>query len=546
MEFTLPLGGRYCISTHPLYDSRLVQGLSSLLALSRSCLPLPVPRVFSSSNFAGWPEFKLMQSRRYTSRLLSMFLVVAFLLSARHGTAQEQIPTPGPSLTSPRSNPEPVPALVAGVRVIGNKRVPTSRVRSFLKTRTDRGFDPETVQADVRELIKSGLFRDVKTFTEPSAGGVLITFQVFELPIIGHLHFVGNRKITDRTLKKHAGLEIGEPLSPFRVNDARQKIEEHYRANGYPKTQVSVFEGNRPGDEGVIFVVHEDELLRIWHVDFKGNKLATNGRLKTQIKSKPAFLKYFFGGKVDFRQVDEDVQRLTAYYRNLGYFNAKIGRELRFHPSGKWLTLVFVINEGPQYYVRNVSVIGNQRFLKEDLESKLVLRSGDTFNAEKMQRDRNSLLDIYGSKGHIFADIKADPRLGDQPGWLDLVYSIAEGEQYRVGRINIRIAGEYPHTKQSVVLNRISLRPGDIIDIREIRASQRRLIASQLFVNEPARGVTPELTVVPPDLQKAAGSLAKQNGGRTTQYRGQSPEPSRLLDLNLFLKPRFPAWWQRN
>ena len=32
----------------------------------------------------------------------------------------------------------------------------------------------------------------------------------------------------------------------------------------------------------------------------------------------------------------------------LGYFNARIGRELEFSDSGKWLTITFVIDEGPR------------------------------------------------------------------------------------------------------------------------------------------------------------------------------------------------------
>ena len=95
--------------------------------------------------------------------------------------------------------------------------------------------------------------------------------------------------------------------------------------------------------------------------------------------------------------------------------------------------------------------------------------------------DIQMLRDLYGSQGHIFADLEAQPRFLEEPGQLDLVYKIAEGEPFRVGQINVHIAGEFPHTRRNVVLNRLSLRPGDLIDIREIRNSERRLTASQLF-----------------------------------------------------------------
>jgi outer membrane protein insertion porin family len=133
-----------------------------------------------------------------------------------------------------------------------------------------------------------------------------------------------------------------------------------------------------------------------------------------------------------------------------------------------------------------------------------------------MNMDVSQLRDIYGGQGYIFADIQASPVFQDEPGQLDLVYTVEEGEQYRVGQIIVNIDGEYPHTRHSVVRNRISMAPGDIIDIREVRASERRLKASQLFQNDPVR--EPRIVVRPSrDDEAVAGPLERQ-------VRGQSPE----------------------
>ena len=56
-----------------------------------------------------------------------------------------------------------------------------------------------------------------------------------------------------------------------------------------------------------------------------------------------------------------------------------------------------------------------------------------------------------------------------------------------------------------MVRNRIDLQPGDVIDIRKVRESERRLRSSQLFVDEPARGVGPQVTVkLPEDVSGTA------------------------------------------
>src|SRR3712207_9009967 len=51
-----------------------------------------------------------------------------------------------------------------------------------------------------------------------------------------------------------------------------------------------------------------------------------------------------------------------------------------------------------------------------------------------------------------------------------------------------RSGGEYPHTRDTVVLNRLSVTPGEILDTRELKASERRLKAAQLFEDEQSGG----------------------------------------------------------
>lgn len=440
---------------------------------------------------------------------------------------------------SPEAAPAAGPRLVADVKILGNRAVPESKVYAQIRTRKDREFDPEMLQADVRRLVSTSLFRDVKTYTQDTPEGVVVTFEVFERPTIRYIKFVGNRGFTDKGLLKHCGLTVGEALNQYSVEEGRVKLEEFYRSKGYSKIQISLLEGDDPKDQGVVFVINEGNLERIAAVEFEGNTIASDGRLKTQIESKPGFLYYLFRGRVDRKKIDADVEKLTAYYRALGYFRARIGRELEYDESGKWLTLRFIIDEGPRYVVRNVSIAGNEKFATEEIEKELTLKSGEYFNLAKMNRDVGTIRDLYGAQGHIYADITADPRFLEEPGQLDLIYKVKEGDVYRVGKINVHIAGEFPHTRQNVVLNRLSIRPGQIIDIREVRNSERRLKASQLFKSDPQTGEEPRIVIPPPELDEA---LAR----RGSAIRGQSPdEPPRHvvrsqpkeIDVDVFVTP---------
>jgi outer membrane protein insertion porin family len=322
---------------------------------------------------------------------------------------------------------------------------------------------------------------------------------------------------------------VGDALNYYAVDEARRKLEKFYNGRGYQRAQVTVLEGTDPSHEGVVFRIHEGPLARVWDVDFVGNTIASDGRLKTQIQSKRGFF-LVFGGEVEQNKIDEDVERLTAYYRSLGFFQAKIGRELTFGSSGKWLNLTFVINEGPRYRVRNVSFVGNENFEDPELDALTRLYPRDYFNLGQMNADLKALKDLYGSKGYVYADIQADPRFLEEPGLLDLVYDIKEGEQYRVGEIRVDIEGDNPHTRQTVVLNRRGhLQPGDIIDVRAVRDWERRLSQSQLFANEPQRGVSPHIKITQPEWDapvSATASRPSQGTRRLPTVRGQSPNSS--------------------
>jgi outer membrane protein insertion porin family len=281
---------------------------------------------------------------------------------------------------------------------------------------------------------------------------------------------------------------------------------------------VTTVEGSKTGDKGAVFLIDEGQAKKALWTSFVGNTIASDARLLTQIKTKPGVL-WIFGGDIDREKIDADLEALTAYYRSLGFFQAKVGREVSVVHEGMrdWTHLTYVINEGPRYNVRNVSFVGNSKFKTEFLERELKLKGGEPFNQSKMDADLNLIRDIYGGRGYVFADIRADPRFLEEPGQLDLVYNVTEGQRYRVGKINVKIKGEHPHTRHSVVLNRLSLRPGDILDIRKLRDDERRIKSSGLFAADAAKGEGPKITFAKPEESDV------QIAGRPG-FRGQSPD----------------------
>jgi outer membrane protein insertion porin family len=276
----------------------------------------------------------------------------------------------------------------------------------------------------------------------------------------------------------------------------------------------------------VVYLLNEGQSQKIWWTSFVGNTIVSDARLKTQIQSKPG-IAYVFGGYVDHKKIEEDEERLTAYYRSLGYFRAQVRRMLQFDDDRQWLTLTFVISEGERYKIRSVSVEGNEKIATSRLDKDLELTQGQFFDQGKMNKDVAKMLNEYGGEGYVFADVKADPRFLEEPGELDLVYKVDEGDRYRIGEINVLIDGESPHTRLNVIKNNIRLRPGDIADIREIREAQRRLMRAGVFERQDPTKM-PQIKFSRPE----DGETSVVGRGGVRKVRGQSPDDdSRTMDL---------------
>jgi outer membrane protein insertion porin family len=424
------------------------------------------------------------------------------------GSKKEQREVTGPSLSA---TDEPV----AEIRIVGNKTIATQQILNQLETRVGRPFDPALVQRDVRKLASRGWFVDVQPSYEQTAAGRIVIFQVVERPVIRYVEYVGNKKIRTKKLERETDLKIDGPVDPYAVEDARRKIIALYQRSGFNDVQVTILEGNKPTDQGVVFIINEGVPQKIWKVVFEGNTFASDGQLRTKIQSKRPIM-YIFKGQLDRELIDADVDRVTAYYRSFGYFQAKVGRIIEFDDQGKWATLRFVVHEGPRYQVENVSFLGNKLFSSDSLAMGIKLPSGQPFEQAKMNADVEWLKLLYGSQGYVFADIRADIIYLEEPGKVNLLYKIEEGRRWRIGNIYVHINGDNPHTKIQTALNRLSFRSGEIADIREIQASERRLRASGLFLNDPARGIAPKISFNIPELSETelAGS----------GFRGQSPD----------------------
>ncbi|MBI3465033.1 MAG: hypothetical protein HY000_18550, partial [Planctomycetes bacterium] len=289
----------------------------------------------------------LLSCVRHPAAILS--LALALLVPRVAVLAQQNLPSTRPD--------EPV----AEVRVRGNHNVTTQKIMAEIRSRPGMPPDEKLLQEDVRRLIATRQFFDVGVEYLHEPHGLVVLFRVLEGNQIREVVFEGNRAFDAEKLREKANLypdkkasdkkseKKPDPKKPLaidiaRAKDAARTLEDFYHEKGYAFAKVELVEGMQPGDKRLLFRVSEGPQVAVTDIDFEflDHNTFGEGRLKTQIKSKARKFG-FLGGRYNPREIEDDIQRLGSYYRSLGFFDAKISRELRESEDRSKVEVLFVI-----------------------------------------------------------------------------------------------------------------------------------------------------------------------------------------------------------
>ena len=402
---------------------------------------------------------------------------------------------------------------VTAVQIEGNESISDGDIRRLLRVQAGRKVTETQVREDVRRLFATRWFFSVEPIyrADPmNPGGRLLVYRLVERPMIRAIRYDGNSRLDDDDLSEAIGLRVGSPFDISANREALRRLEAFYREKGFPFAKVQLVTGGERGDRDVVFGIVEGKKVVVFDVTFVGNeyRYATAGILKTKITTKRAMLGFdFFGGKFDPKTIPEDKRGLSNYYRGLGFFDVKITHRVMtgdvlynpFRLGDSNLTIEYTIDEGRQYTVRSITLRGNSVYSTEQLEADLELIEGESFNQRHLAADVRRIKEMYGRLGRLFA--KADPltRFDESaPGMVDVIYEIDEDRPYLIGPIDVHFHGDYPHTKETVVLNRLLFQPGELADPKLIRRSERRL-AGMIFERGPMRGPRIRVRPLEPD-----------------------------------------------
>src|SRR5215211_5760870 len=134
------------------------------------------------------------------------------------------------SLALATSNAQVQPEVIRKIeiRYVGPPAASESLIRANIRVKEGDFFTTTSVDDDVKSLLATGYFHNVKVVREPGVNGVTLAYLVQGKPVISEVNVVGNKKYSKKKLLKKATSKVGEPLSEAKLFVDAQEMRKLY------------------------------------------------------------------------------------------------------------------------------------------------------------------------------------------------------------------------------------------------------------------------------------------------------------------------------
>ncbi len=365
------------------------------------------------------------------------------------------------------------PALVKQIDIKGSRKIDEATIRFKLKTKVGESFSLEKTREDVKTLYRLGFFDDVAVDAEVFEGGLKVTYILTEKPTIREVKIRGNKQIATDKIKEKLALTEGGVYNPQAIASNVEKIRLFYEEEGYYQAKIAPqVEKVAEGDVSVVFQIDEGGKFEISSIRILGAKGLSERDIKDHMATRELFL-FFFYGTLKREELQRDLDRIKAFYLDNGYLDIKVDEpQIRVIEARRKLEVSIRVEEGAQYRVGEVRVIGNTVFATEDLLKPIQIAKRGIFSREVLQRDVLTLTDRYSERGYLFADIAPIINTDRANHIVDVGLEISEGKQVFVERIDI--SGN-TKTRDKVIRREIALIEGDLYNSRLLARSRQNL-----------------------------------------------------------------------
>ncbi len=204
------------------------------------------------------------------------------------------------------------------------------------------------------------------------------------------LRVEGAQRIEPETVLSYTKLRVGIPYTPETLDQALKDLQASELFADYSISGVET------GD--IVLRVRENPIIN--RVILEGNKRLKDDKIKKEIKLAPRQI-------FTRTAVRQDVARIVELYRRQGRFGAVVEPKMVNLDQNR-VDIVFEISEGPKSKVRQINIIGNEKFSDDELRGAMFtkqsrwfrfLSSATSYDQDRLAADQQKLRQFYLTNG---------------------------------------------------------------------------------------------------------------------------------------------------
>lgn len=271
--------------------------------------------------------------------------------------------------------------------------------------------------------------RKTTAATQPAQEDPLL-HELPDAPVVKKIEVAGVDGVDLRRAMRALVTHEGEPLNP---DKQREDIKKLYDLGNY-KPDIQVEAEDVPGGVALKYLLEPNP--KVGTIDVQGNVKVPTNKILGELPVK--------AGEVYTVQAQNKIRdTVSRYYDERGYGDAAVQVEER-PGTGNTVDLVLSVDEGTKTKIRNLVIQGNQHV--GDLALKLHASNKGSwgpfkhyYNDAKFEEDLNTIRGVLADRGYLDADVKrGDFVYAEDRSWVDPVVQVAEGPQYKFGRLEAR------------------------------------------------------------------------------------------------------------
>ena len=339
------------------------------------------------------------------------------------------------------------------------------------------------VTAAMKRLWNTGLFANVQIKACKISGNkIWLEIAIEQNPKIKEVVFHGVRKGEASELEDKIGMFPGSQITQNALNRSEKLIRNYFDEKGFNDAEVRVQQRSEPDEDGLAYVdvyIDKKEKVKVRTIHLEGNEVLTDKKIKRIMKKtneKGKLSEFFRTKKYVAEEFRNDMEKIYEKYGELGYRDAYIVSDsVSSNPEDNTVDVWLKFDEGGQYFIRNVSWVGNTVYSSDQLSSMLGMKRGDVYNQKKIedrtQGDEDAIGKMYYNNGYVMLRLNpVEANVVDDS--IDLEIRIAEGPQASINRVTIH---GNDRVYENVVRRELYTRPGDIFSYDAFERSYRAI-----------------------------------------------------------------------